>query len=117
MVVAAERVEVVEGRTGFDSTNPMMVAALDVVDRPDAGVWVQLQTDFKRGKRQAIRPDLSICYDATGTIESRAVVVEFKQRLGDRDGHFDEVGTSYSLGSPEAENWNWPRKWPVWSLA
>ena len=96
------RLEVVDGRTGFDSTNPMMVAALDVVDRPDAGVWVQLQTDFRRGKRRAIRPDLSICDDGEGVAESRAVVVEFKQRLGDRDGHFDEVGTSYSLGAPAA---------------
>lgn len=96
------RLQIVDGRTGFDSTQPMMVAALDVVDRPSAGVWVQLQTPFQRGARQAIRPDLSICYDDTGTIESRAVVVEFKQRLGDRDGHFDEVGTSYSLGAPAA---------------
>jgi len=96
------RLEVIDGRTGFDSTNPMMVASLDVVDRPDCGVWVQLQTDFRRGARRAIRPDLSICYDAKGEIASRAVVVEFKQRLGDRDGHFDEVGTSYSMGSPEA---------------
>ena len=96
------QLQVVDGRTGFDSTSPMMIAALDAIDAPDAGVWVQLETPFRRGRRRAIRPDLSICYDADGVAESRAVVVEFKQRLSDRDGHFDEVGTSYSLGAPRA---------------
>lgn len=84
----------------LDGFSAGIVALLDTID-DDACVVLQMQTPFRSSGRKAIKPDLSICRDQTLSAESRAVVVEFKQRVRLDCAHVEEVGSSYFMGSPE----------------
>lgn len=96
------RPRVEDGRVPIDGYQAGIVADLSVRSFDDACVVLQLETPFRRGKRRAIRPDLSVCFDDRMTSESRAVVVEFKQRARLSGSHVLEIGTAYRDGSPRA---------------
>lgn len=91
-----------DGRIPLDGYDSACVAHLLTHERPSACVVAQLETPFARGKRKAIKPDLSICFDETGSADSRAAVVEMKQRIDLDPAHAREVVTSYRDGSPRA---------------
>ena len=93
---------VVNGHIALDGHQPGVVADLDAHGYSRACVVVQMQTPFRRGHRRAIRPDLSICFDDTYRVESRAAIVEFKQRAKLTSRHVQEVGRLYRDGSPKA---------------
>jgi len=89
-----------DGRIVLDSTQAGIAARLRCRGFPSACAIVQLQTPYHAGKRQAIKPDLSLCFDDSMTKESRAVVLEYKQRAALDRSHAEEVGESYLRGSP-----------------
>lgn len=93
------RLVIRDGYCALDGFEAGTVALLDSVS-PDARVVLQMQTPYISGRRKAIKPDLSICRDATLSPASRAAVVEFKQRAALDPAHVEEVGSSYLDGSP-----------------
>jgi hypothetical protein len=96
------RSRVVEGRLPLDGYSREVIADLTASDHDSACVVIQLETEFRRGKRFAIKPDLSVCFDDAMTAESRAAVVEFKQRQRLTESHATSVGQDYYEGSPKA---------------
>lgn len=96
------RLMVEDGYCPLDGFGPGIVAMLHADAGDNACVVLQLETPFVSGRRRAIKPDLSICRDASMTAESRIAVVEFKQRASLTRAHVEEVGSAYLRGSPNA---------------
>lgn len=96
------QVRVVDDRIPIDGHSTEIVADLNVVGNPHACVVTQLETPFPGEEKTAIKPDLSICRTQDFDAESRAVVIEFKQRLELSSSHVEEVSQQYLSGSPEA---------------
>jgi hypothetical protein len=61
-----------------------------------------VQTEFKRGSRKAIKPDLRVCFSDEFVPSETAAVVEFKQRARLDPGDIREIATSYRDGSPRS---------------
>ena len=92
-----------DGVVPLDSSTAAQVASLRCSDFPSACVIAQMRTRFSRGRqRMAIHPDLSICFDDRCQPESRAVVIEAKQRETLTAAHVATVGGKYRDGSPRA---------------
>lgn len=95
-------VRVVDGRIPLDGQSTEIVAELDAIDDYDACVVTELETPVQMETRSAIRPDLSICRTQDLDAESRAVVIEYKQRAALSPSHVKERTQSYLSGSPKA---------------
>lgn len=93
---------ILDGHIALGGHQPGVVADLHANGYPKACVVVQMETPFRRGLRRAIRPDLSICFDDAHRIESRAAIVEFKQRAKLTSHEVGKVGIPYRDGSPKA---------------
>jgi hypothetical protein len=96
------QVRVVDDRIPIDGRSTEIVAELDVIGNYDACVVTELETPFQTKDRTAIRPDLSICRTQELDANSRAVVIEYKQRASLSSSHVKEVAQSYLSGSPAA---------------
>lgn len=90
------------GHIAIDGHQPGLIADLHAHGFPKACAVVQMETPFRRGLRRAIRPDLSICFDDALRMDSRAAVVEFKQRAKLTTREVWKVGSLYRDGSPKA---------------
>ena len=88
------------GRIPFDGFTEEIVAHLAARDYPNACVAVQVQTEFERDARKAIKPDLRICFSNTFAPEETAAVVEFKQRAKLSPDNIHEIATAYRDGCP-----------------
>lgn len=96
------QVRVVDDRIPIDGRSTEIVAELDVIRNYDACVVTELETPYQTEDRTAIRPDLSVCRTQDLDTNSRAVVIEYKQRASLSCSHAKEVAQSYLYGSPEA---------------
>lgn len=96
------QINIMDNRIQIDGGKTATVAELDVIRYDDACVVTELQTRFQTKNRTAIRPDLSICRTQDLDAESRAVIIEYKQRASLSSSHAEEVAQSYLSGSPEA---------------
>lgn len=96
------QIRVVDGRIPIDGRQTEIVADLDIIGNPNACVVTELETSYPKEGKDAIRPDLSICRNQDLDANSRAVVIEYKQRASLSPSHVEEVTQFYLSGSPEA---------------
>lgn len=89
-----------EGRAPIDGYSPAVIAALKARDNDMACVAIQVETPFKKGKRNAIRPDLRICIGDPTIPSNTAGVVEFKQRSRLDSKAMHEMACAYTEGCP-----------------
>jgi hypothetical protein len=90
------------GHMPIDGYDQVVVADLGARGHDEACLIAQLETPFHRKSRQAIKPDLNVCFEQRMVDASRAVVVEMKQRERMTPAYLREVATSYRDGSPQA---------------
>jgi len=93
---------VVRDRIRLDGTKAEIIARLQSQDYRDACVMTQLETPFVQGRRQAIRPDVSVCFDTKRNPSSRALVIEAKQHQALAPAVMSRVARRYLDGSPRA---------------
>jgi hypothetical protein len=91
---------VVDGHLPLDGYSGAIIAYLKSANFEKACVAVQVQTDFIRGKRKAIKPDLRICFSDDLLPDQTAVVVEFKQRTNLDRNYLEVLFKDYSDGTP-----------------
>ena len=96
------KLRIQDSRIPIDGHETAIVADLVSSSHPESCVVLQLETPYKKGRRRAIKPDLSICFDQSLEKESRALVVEYKQRTKLSTAHAREVAKAYLGGSPSA---------------
>jgi hypothetical protein len=89
-----------DGYVAMDGKHNAIVAKLLTPVYQNACIVSQFESLLNDGT--AIRPDLSICFDDRRKADSRAAVVEFKQRQKLTLDHVIEVGERYAEGSPSA---------------
>jgi hypothetical protein len=88
------------GYAAIDGYAAAVVADLKAREYPRANVAVQVETPFRQGKRQAIKPDLRVCFADSTLADNTAGVVEFKQRLRIDGKELGEMADAYSKGCP-----------------
>ena len=96
------QVRVDDGRIPIDGRDTAIVADLEKAENHDACVVSELETSHQAEEWESMRPDLSICRTQELDKESRAVVIEYKQRSDLLVSHVKEVTRKYLSGAPEA---------------
>lgn len=91
-----------DGRVPIDGQDTAIVADLERIQNHDACVVSELETPHEMDQWESMRPDLSICRTQELDKESRAVVIEYKQRSPLSTSHVNEVTEKYLTGAPEA---------------
>lgn len=87
-----------DGFIPFEATNAEIVADVKTNKYEKANIAVQVQTNFVRERRKAIKPDLRICYDEEFVEDNTAIVIEYKQRKRLTPKEYIEMATSYRDG-------------------
>lgn len=91
-----------DGRIPIDGRDTAIVADLERIQNHDACVVSELETPHEMDQWESMRPDLSICRTRALDKESRAIVIEYKQRSPLRISHINEVTEKYLTGASEA---------------
>jgi hypothetical protein len=90
-------------RIFFDSSNAEIIAHLTVSNYSQACLAVQVQTPYTTEVRQAIKPDLRICFSENyNDITQTAAIIEYKQRESISAQHIEEISRSYTGGAPSS---------------
>jgi len=94
---------IVDGRIPLDGYRREVIAYLRKSSHPKACIVIQEQTDIVIGDRQAMKPDLRICFsDVHGDKDNTAAAIEFKQRKDITLAHVEGVLLRYKAGAPRS---------------